>query len=70
MSIKCVSAFEAPSLNDSSHKDSTETQLNARVSDDGEKKSIIPEHSRRIEKCHQKVASNLACNRTKKMETA
>jgi hypothetical protein len=40
------------------------------VSDDGEKKSIIPEHSRRIEKCHQKVASNLACNRKKKMETA
>lgn len=26
-------------------------------------KSIIPEHSRRIEKFHQKGASNLACNR-------
>lgn len=38
------------------------------MSKDQEKISLIPGHSKRIEKCHQRVASNLAYNL--KMERA
>lgn len=47
--------------NDSTHKDGTKTQLNARASD-GWEPTHYPRRVKETEKCRQKVASNLADN--------
>lgn len=51
--------------NDSTHKDGTKTQLNARASD-GWEPDHYPRRFKETEKFHQKAASNLAYNHEKK----